>query len=200
MSQFSSFGADRTRAGWNIGIQGGYRFNRVLSLEAQAAWGSVNLSARDCCPDYWLGSDAVRYEAAVAGMEGWSYSSLRSRSRTQSYGVQLNVNLPGFFRATRESRWTLELSPRIAAIGTKAALHTIGEGNRVMKTATRWHFGAGGSLRAGYRITDRLNLGIYTGLVCLTGTPLDGMPEYRHEANCIWESGLTLNWLFRKTK
>ena len=118
VSQFSSFGADKTRAGWTAGIHGGYRFNRVLSLEAQAAWGEVNLSDRDCCPDYWLGSDGVRYEAAMAGMQGWNYSALRSRVFVQSYAVQLNVNLLGFFPATRDGRWTLELAPRLAAIGT----------------------------------------------------------------------------------
>ena len=196
VSQFSSFGADKTRAGWTAGIHGGYRFNRVLSLEAQAAWGEVNLSSRDCCPDYWLGSDGVRYEAAMAGMQGWNYSALRSRVFVQSYAVQLNVNLLGFFPATRDGRWTLELAPRLAAIGTKATLRTIGGGQEALKGDTRRHLGAGGNVQAGYRITDHLNLGIYTGITYLTGSPLDGMPEHLHQANYIWESGLRLGWFF----
>lgn len=196
VSQFSSFGADKTRAGWTAGIHGGYRFNRVLSLEAQAAWGEVNLSDRDCCPDYWLGSDGVRYEAAMAGMQGWNYSALRSRVFVQSYAVQLNVNLLGFFPATRDGRWTLELAPRLAAIGTKATLRTIGGGQEALKGDTRRHLGAGGNVQAGYRITDHLNLGIYTGITYLTGSPLDGMPEHLHQANYIWESGLRLGWFF----
>lgn len=200
VSQFSSFGADKTRAGWNIGIHGGYRFNPVLSVEAQAAWGQVNLSARDCCPDYWIGSDAVHYEAAVAGMTGWNYSALRSRTCTQSYGVQLNVNLLGFFRATRESRWTLELAPRLAATGTNASLRTIEGGNEALTGDTRWHLGAGGNLQAAYRVADCLNLGIYTGISYLTGNPLDGMPEHLHRSNYIWESGIRLSWLFRNTR
>lgn len=196
VSQFSSFGADKTRAGWTAGIHGGYRFNPVLSLEAQAAWGQVNLSLRDCCPDYWLGSDGVRYEASVAYMPGWNYSNLRSRAFVQSYAVQLNVNLLGFFPATRDGRWTLELAPRLAATGTKATLYTIGGGNEALKGDTRWHLGAGGNLQAAYRITDHLNLGIYTGITYLTGSPLDGMPEHLHQANYIWESGLRLGWFF----
>lgn len=196
VSQFSSFGADKTRAGWTAGIHGGYRFNPVLSLEAQAAWGQVNLSLRDCCPDYWLGSDGVRYEASVAYMPGWNYSALRSRAFVQSYAVQLNVNLLGFFPATRDGRWTLELAPRLAATGTKAALYTIGGGNEALKGDTRRHLGAGGNLQAAYRITDHLNLGIYTGITYLTGSPLDGMPEHLHQANYIWESGLRLGWFF----
>lgn len=39
VSTFSSFGADKTRAGYNIGVFGGYRFNPVLSAELSAKWG-----------------------------------------------------------------------------------------------------------------------------------------------------------------
>lgn len=196
VSAFSSFGADKTRAGWSAGVYGGYRFNPVLSLEAQAAWGQVNLSARDCCPDYWLGSDGNRYETAVAGMDGWNYGELKSRVTTQRYGVQLNVNLLGFFHATKGSRWTLELSPQLSAIGTEAAFRTVADNAEVMKGSTHWHFGAGGSVQAGYALTGNLHIGIYTGMTCLTGQPLDGTPEHRHKANYIWESGVKLGWSF----
>lgn len=196
VSAFSSFGADKARAGWSAGIYGGYRFNPVLSLEAQAAWGEMNLSARDCCPGYWLGSDGNLYEGAVAGMTGWSWHDLKSRVFMQRYGVQLNVNLLGFFTATKHSRWTLELAPHLYAVGTKADFYTLDADAKVVENDTRWHFGAGGNLQAGYALTERLRLGIYTGLTYLTGQPLDGTPEHRHKANCIWESGLRLGWSF----
>lgn len=196
VSAFSSFGADKTRAGWSAGVYGGYRFNPVLSLEVQAAWGEANTSVRSCCAGYWLGSDGNRYEAAVAGMEGWSYGELKSRVATQRYGVQLNVNLLGLFATTEGSRWTLELSPQLSAVGTKATFRTIADNAGAMKGATRWHFGAGGNVQAGYAITCNLNLGIYTGITYLTGKPLDGTPEHLHKANYIWESGLKLGWSF----
>ena len=196
ISGMSSFGADKTRAGWSAGIYGGYRFNPVLSLEAQAAWGEMNLSSRHCCPGYWLGSDGNRYEAAVAGMEGWNYGDLKSRVTTQRYGVQLNVNLLGFFNRTKTGRWTLELSPQLSAIGTKAAFRTIADNAVAMKGATRWHFGAGGNLQAGYAITGHLHIVLYTGLTYLTGKPMDGLPAYRHKNNFVWESGLRLGWRF----
>ena len=196
ISGMSSFGADKTRAGWSAGIYGGYRFNPVLSLEAQAAWGQMNLSARNCCRGYWLGSDGNRYEAAVAGMEGWNYGDLKSRVATQRYGVQLNVNILGFFNSTKTGRWTLELSPQFSAIGTKAAFRTIADNAVAMKGATRWHFGAGGNLQAGYGITEHLHIVLYTGLTYLTGKPMDGLPAYRHKNNFVWESGLRLGWRF----
>ena len=198
VSAYSSFGEDKTRAGWSAGVYGGYRFNPVLSLEVQAAWGQTNLSSRGCCPDYWLGSDGVLYEAAVAGMDGWAWSSLTSRVSTQRYGAQLNVNILGFFRRTRDSRWTLEVSPLLTAYGTKAEYRTIDGGASVFNDGTRWHFGAGGNLQAGYAVTRHLNIGIYTGITWLSGEPLDGTPERLHKANYIWESGLKLGWRFGK--
>lgn len=196
ISGMSSFGADKTRAGWNAGIYGGYRFNPALSLEIQAAWGNIYQSAQSCCADYWLGSDGNRYEAAVAGMEGWNYGDLKSRVAIQRYGVQLNVNILGFFNRTKTGRWTLELSPQLSAISTKAAFRTIADNAVAMKGATRWHFGAGGNLQAGYGITEHLHIVLYTGLTYLTGKPMDGLPAYRHKNNFVWESGLRLGWRF----
>ena len=109
-SAMGSFGAGGATPGWSAGIYGGCRFSPVLSLELQAAWGRLALNRRDCCPDYWMGADGCRYEAAVAGMDGWNYSALRSRTFTRRYAVQLNANLLGFFPATRDSRWTARRS------------------------------------------------------------------------------------------
>lgn len=195
-STFSSFGADKTRAGFDAGLYGGYRFNPVLSLEAQAAWGRLTMNRRDCCPDYWMGTDGCRYEAAVAGMDGWYMSALRSRTFVQRYAAQLNVNLLGFFRATRDSRWSLDLSPHIAAIGTKSDFRLTDGKTDVLQGDARWHFGAGGNVQASYTFPVGLQLGIYTGMTYLTGKPMDGTPEHLHKANYTWETGLRLGWSF----
>lgn len=199
VSMFSSFGAGNTRAGYAVGVYGGHRFNPVLSLEAQAAWGKVNQGAQSCCDGYWLGADGLRYEVPVAGMAGWSYADLRSSTFVQRYGVQLNVNVLGFFAKTKYGRWTLELSPHVAAVGTQSDIQAVSGGN-VMDGDTRWHFGVGGNLQAGYQVARHINIGIYSGITYLTGSPMDGMPEYRHKANYIWESGIRLGFtLFKQT-
>lgn len=201
ISTFSSFGAGKTRAGYDFGLYGGYRFNPVLSLEAQAAWGRLNQSTQDCCAPYWLGSDMRRYEAPVAGLEGWHYAGLKSRVATQRYGLQLNMNLLGFFARTKDSRWSLDISPALAAIGTKSSIRTIADGSEAVKGNARWHLAAGGNVQAGCRLTRNLHVGIYSGVACLTGDAMDGLPEYRHKNNFIWESGLKLGWTFgRKGK
>ena len=200
ISTFSSFGADKTRAGFAGGVYGGYRFNPVLSAEVSMKWGKTALSAQDCCIEkgYWLGADGNRYNAPVTGMNGWGYEDLKSSVSLQQYGVQLNVNLLGLFNSTKQSRWTVEVSPLLAAVGTKATIKTISESAEVLKGSTDWHLGAGGNLQAGYRITKNLGIGIYSGITYLTGKRMDGVPEYRHKNNYIWESGVRIGWTFSK--
>ncbi len=199
-STFSSFGADKTRAGYDIGLYGGYRFNPVLSLELATKWGRTALSARNCCVEdgYWLGSDGNRYHAPVAGMTGYDYSDLKSSVAMQRYGARLNVNLLGFFSRTKLGRWTLELSPELAAVGTKATVRAIADNADALKGSTKWHLGAGGNLQVGYALTKHLRLGVYSGITCLTGSRMDGVPEHLHNANFIWESGVRIGWTFGK--
>ena len=194
VSTFSSFGADKTRAGYDLGIHLGYRFNPVLSLEGQATWGEFGQGVRDCCTNYWLGSDLHRYEAAVAGMDGWRYDGLKGHVSVQRYALQLNANLLGVFPKTRNGRWSVELSPQLAAVGTKSYLQTLSDNHAILMRDTRWHLGAGGNLQVSCRLTSRLSLGLYSGLTWLTGAPLDALPEYRHGENYIWESGLRLGF------
>ena len=202
VSTFSSFGADKTRAGYALGLFGGYRFNPVLSAELSAKWGKANLSARDCCAEggYWLGADGKTYHAPVAGFGGADYADLKSSVSLQQYGVRLNVNLLGFFRKTRQSRWRLELSPMLAAVGTKADVKTIEECKSIISDKSRWHLGAGGNLQASYAVTDRLSLGLYSGITCLTGKGMDGVSEHIHDGNLLWESGVRIGWTFSKRK
>lgn len=194
-SSFSSFGSDKTRVGYDFGLFGGYRFNPVISAELFAKWGQTSLASRGCCADafYWLGSDGQTYHAPVAGLTGADYADLKSSVFLQQYGAQLNVNLLGFFRQTRQSRWRLELSPVLAAVGTKADVKTIADGSSLIKDNTRWHLGAGGKLQASYAITDYFNLGIYSGITGLTGKGMDGLAERIHSANFLLESGLRLS-------
>ncbi len=195
MSTLSSFGADKTRAGYALGLFGGYQFNPVLSVELSAKWGKANLSARDCCSEscYWLGTDGVTYHAPVAGLGGADYADLKSAVSLQQYGVRLNVNLLGLFRRTKQSRWRLELSPMIAAVGTKADIQTLATGSSLHGDKTRWHLGGGGNLQASYAVTDKLHLGVYSGITCLSGRGMDGIAPSVHDVNCLWESGLRIS-------
>lgn len=201
-STFSSFGHDKTHLGWAAGLYGGYRFNSIFSAELSAKYGEVNMSAQDCCVErnYWLGSDGVRYNAGVLGMDSWEYADLKSRVRMGWYGARVNVNLLGLFHKTANSRWDLAVSPHIYAVTTKADIQTIADDAKVMKGSANWHLGYGADLQVGYQLTSCLKLGIYSGLTRLTGERMDGMPEHLHKNNFVWESGIRLGISFAKAK
>ena len=193
-STFSSFGHDKTHLGWAAGLYGGYRFNSIFSAELSAKYGEMNLSAQDCCVErnYWLGSDGVLYKAGVLGMDSWEYANLKSHVRMGQYGARVNINLLGLFHQTANSRWDLVVSPHIYAVTTKADIRTIANEAKMMKGSTNWHLGYGADLQVGYQLTSCLKLGIYSGLTRLTGERMDGMPEYQHKNNFLWESGIRL--------
>lgn len=90
-STFRSFGADKTRPGFDAGVFGGYRFSPLLSLEVSARMGKLGMSATDCCilSGYWLGQDGRHYHVPALGLEGWNYGDLKSDVRMQEYALQL---------------------------------------------------------------------------------------------------------------
>lgn len=186
VSTFNSFGTDKARFGWNVIPYVGYRFNPVLSLEAQALWGQVHLSAREEQFGYQLG--------------GWDVKDLQSDVFTQRYTAQLNVNILGFIPQTRYSRWTLEVSPSLSAIGTKSHLRPIKGGANVLENDPRWHLGIGANLQSSYRITRNFFVGLYTNIHFLTGRQLDGVPLDGYGSNYIWDAGVNFGWAFGKRK
>jgi hypothetical protein len=130
--------------------------------------------------------------AGVLGMDSWEYANLKSHVSMGQYGARVNINLLGLFHQTANSRWDLAVSPHIYAVTTKADIQTIADDAKVMKGSTNWHLGYGADLQVGYQLTSCLKLGIYSGLTRLTGERMDGMPEYQHKNNFLWESGIRL--------
>lgn len=201
--EFSSFGADKFRAGGGGGVFGGYRFDKVWSLELNAHWGQVNMAEQDCCFDrgYWFGADYNRYHPALipAGMDGWYYKDLMSRTFVQQYSLQANMNVLGFFNATKDSRWMVELSPMVSAVGTCSDILTKAGKSPVRENISQWHLGVGGALQVSYAVTKNLNVGIYGDFTHLFGDPLDGMPEL-HSTNFMIDAGVRVSWNFGSKK
>ena len=200
---FSSFGSDKFRPGWTLGIHGGYRLTRVWSLELTADWGRYTLTEPACCQEqgYFLGPDWHRYspDLLTSDMQGWYYRDLKSRTFVQRYGLQVNLNVLGFFHRTQDSRWLLELSPVVYAVGTSSDILRKTADHPVREPVERWHLGYGGHVEVGYAIRDNLNIGIYGGFIELTGEPLDGLPKI-HRPNFIIDAGLKFGFAFGKKK
>ena len=197
-ADFSSFGADKFRPGWTAGIHAGYHFTPVWSLEVSASLGQIFLAAQNCCYErgYFLGADFNRYRYVIPeGMVGWYYTDLKSRTFVQRYGLQVNMNMLGFFNATKNSRWRLEVSPAVYAVGTSSDLMTKADNTLVADNINNWHLGYGGQTQVSYAVADNVNIGIYGGFTHLTGKPLDGMPEL-HSTNFIIDAGVKFSFAF----
>ena len=200
-STFVSAAADKSRAGWSAGIFGGYRFNSVLSLEGVLKWGEVTLGVRkgDVNANYWLGRDLVRYHAPVIDFEGWNYNDLKSCINAQSFSLQGNINLLGFFHSGN-CRWRLEASPLVSLVRTKARFVAIANDESVMGLEAQWHAGWGGEAQMGYRVSKHCELGIYGGFTQLAGKRFDRIPEQSYKTNLLYEGGLKLTYAFGKQR
>lgn len=190
-ANFSSFGADQFRPGWAAGLAGGYRFNALWALEVSATWGQQFMAERSCCffKDYFLGTDGLRHKYVPAGLEGHYYKDLKSRVFVQRYGVQAHMNVLALFAATKDSRWRVELSPGLSAVGTSATLLHKTDASLVVGNSDAWHLGLGLGAQASYAVTPAISLGLYGGYTHLTGKPMDGMPQL-HVTNGIIDAGL----------
>lgn len=200
-STFVSAAADKFRTGWSAGLFGGYRFNSVLSLEGVLKWGEVTLGVRkgDDDANYWLGRDLVRYHAPVIDFEGWNYNDLKSRINAQSFSLQGNINLLGFFHSGN-CRWRMEVSPLVSLVRTKARFVTIPNDETVMSLKPQWHAGWGGEAQIGYRVSEHWELGIYGGFTQLLGKRFDRIPEQSYKTNRLYEGGLKLTYAFGKQR
>ena len=192
-ANFSSFGADQFRPGWAAGLAVGYRLNALWALELSGTWGQQFMAERSCCffKDYFLGTDGLRHKYVPAGLEGHYYKDLESRVFVQRYGVQANMNVLALFAATKDSRWRVELSPALSAVGTSATLVHKTDASLVVGNSDAWHLGLGLGAQASYAVTPALSVGLYGGYTHLTGKPMDGMPQL-HVTNGIIDAGLKI--------
>ena len=202
-ADFSSFGADRFRPSWSLGINAGYRFTDVLSLELSANWGQLYLGEKGCCLDYqyFLGSDMNRYHPDLIpeGMSGQYYRDIKNITFTQRYGLQMNMNILGFFRRTKTGPWRLELAPAIYAVGTSSDIVTKKDRTPFVEDISKWHLGYGGLLQATYAINRNMNIGLYGGYTQVTGKQMDGMPGL-HTSNFIIDAGVRFTFSLIKKK
>ena len=204
-ADFSSFGADKFRPGWAAGINAGYRFNDVWSVELDASWGQVFLTEQNCCLDrhYFLGSDINRYHPVLIpdGMAGHYYEDLKSKTFVQKYGVLANMNILGFFKSCKGGPWSLELSPAIYAVGTSSDIVAKADNSPFIDNINKWHLGYGARIQASYAFAKNMNIGLYGSFTQLAGKKLDGMPKL-HMSNNIMDFGIkfTIGFLKRPTK
>lgn len=201
VSGFSSFGEDKTRAGYNVGALAGYRISPLLSAEFSAIFGRMNLSANSCCTDYFLGTDRMRYLSPVAGMGNYSYRDIQSSVFMQQYALRLHVDMLQLANPNFNKRWSITLSPAIYGVGTRATIRTSADKAEIYKTDGQFQFGVGADIGIGYQLTRQLGIRLMSGVNYVIGKQIDGLPDNDHSnENMIWNNNLALTWRFGPRK
>lgn len=188
-STFCSFAMDGTRPGFNVGVLGGYKINKLLSAELSFDYTRMDLRTYDCCLLLWLAADGNRYAAPVAGIKNYAYNDLRSVTNLFGLGAHLNIDLVSLWN--ENSRWSALVSPAIYGIYSSADLKQLSTGANATD-ATSYHFGLGADLGVGYQFTDCFGLRLATGINYLTGKGIDGLPQEEHKTNYVWNTSLKL--------
>lgn len=191
---FRSITEHKTRFGWQGGIMVGYQFNRLLSVEGSAVIGGLKMGACDCCP-YWLSDEGKRYFAPPSGHTSHSYADLTNKTLWQRIGLQANFNILSLL-CNRYTRWSINLSPQISAVHTSTDIETADGSPFTFAGAedSQWHLGLGGQVSAGYRLSKAIELQLYGGITCLTGSRFDMIPKHYHKSNLIYDAGLRLTY------
>lgn len=177
------------------GVLGGYRFNRLLSVEAGLQLGTQTQSALDCCT-YWLNEDGTRYMSPVLDETGWYYHNFNTRTQWGKVALQANADLLSLFTKPG-NKWSLNVGPQLSAVTTKTRFTTP---DKTISHDRQWHLGIGGQVSVGYRISERIGASLYGGATCLTGDRFDNLPRHAHKSNLIWDTGVKITFKLGKKR
>ncbi len=175
------------------GVNVGYHFNNLVALELSASFGSSTMTSRTCCANYWLGADGVRYNTAVLGQTGKSYSDLESKVSLQKYQLSAPINVLSFLHTN--SPLSLTVAPSLAVVSSKANINY-----DAISDVSATHIGYGATIGLAYQVSPNISLGLYSGVLQLSGDGIDGIERHYHSANLIWETGVKVSWIFNKRK
>ena len=188
-STFRSITEQKVHWGLQGGFYGGYRFNRLLSVELGARYGAQSQYALDCCP-YWMSEEEVRYMVPVLDESGWYYKDLRTATQWGKAYLQANMDLLSL--VTKPGcRWSLNVSPQISAVTTWTSLIAP---DKEIQHPSQWHLGLGGEAGIGFQISQSIGVALYGGITCLTGERFDNIPIHAHKSNLLWDAGFKLTF------
>ncbi|MBO4434214.1 MAG: outer membrane beta-barrel protein [Bacteroidales bacterium] len=188
---FRSITEHEAHWGFQGGVFGGYRFNRLLSVEAGLQFGGQSQYALDCCT-YWLSEDGTRYMSPVLDETGWYYHDVATRTGWGKFALQGNADLLSLITAP-DCRWSLNVGPQLGVVSTKTKLVTP---DKEIQYDRQWHLGLGGQASVGYQITENIGASLYGGITCLSGERFDNMPRHAHKSNLIYDAGVKVAFRF----
>ena len=190
--------SDRAAAvGIKGGIELGYRFSPFFSVSLDAAYGTVPTKAMSCC-NYWLREGERYSNTAAPASNAWHYYDLTSKASLLQVVLQPNFNIVALFDKAGESRWAVDLSPRIGCARTVATLGGYQASGKYHREAQdpQMHLDYGGQIQCAYALSSKLEAALYASIDFLGGERFDCIPEWVHTENFLWDGGVKLIWLF----
>lgn len=200
------------KPGFQGNILVGYRFSKLISIEAGFGLGKLDISARKCCSNhpginnernsYWRSFyDNEWHVLPLNGTDGSWYQDMTGETKYYKGVLQANFNVLSFLYDKDEfENWNLELSPRVGFMKTKTTLTGPGtlSGSNKSIDNDQTHFIWGGQASVAYNFKNGIGVGLYGAVDMLTGDHFDYIPEHVHSSNHIWDLGLKLTYTFCK--
>lgn len=193
---------------FQFNIEGGYRFNKWLSLQLVVGSGKVDLGPQACCSahpkinnernSYWrsLVDNEWHYYADKTN-DGWWYADLNGRSSYYKGVIQVNFDLFSLF----SDRIGLEISPRAGGMVTRTDLSgksSLTGKDLTLKNDSQKHFVYGGETTLSYKFGSGIKVGVFASLEMLSGDHFDNIPVHVHNENNIWNAGVKFVYSFGK--
>lgn len=200
ISNFTSFGADKTRIGYNLGLLTGYRYNPILSAELSATLGNIPLATSNYSANLWLGADGVEQLSSDLAQKGYYNNEIYSSVALQQYGLHLNIHILPLINRNTKSPFNITLSPAIYATATEATIKTLADDKQFIQNKKQLNLAIGANIALAYPLTNNMSLRISSGINKLTGNAYDGITSNRHATNLVLNNNISLVWNFAKKK
>lgn len=196
------------RPSFQVNVEGGYRFNKWLSLQLVMGGGRLDIGPQECCSahpginnerhSYWraLNNNEWHYYPDKTA-DGWWYADMNGTTSYCKGVIQVNFDLFSFF----SDRIGLDISPRAGGMVTRTDLSgksSLTGDALALKDDRQKHFVYGGESTLSYKFGNGIRLGVFGALDILTGDHFDNIPVHAHNENRIWNAGVKFIYSFGK--
>lgn len=199
----SSFADNKTYVGYQLGLRGGYQFNRLFGLELSFSYARNKLGSKSYSLDYIIGNDAMTYYPPTT-LEGTKYRDAYSRVTYYQFGLHPSINLNNIFIKYDENhRFTFLFQPGIYLQKFSPVLFNKNTGDRldVRNLDNSFNLGLGADFAVRFKASRNIDLQIRSGMIWINNNDFDGIStEAKAKDSYMWTSGISVFWKFNGNK
>lgn len=194
-----SFSEDKTYIGFAVGLQGSYRFSRLLSLTLSADYAQGKTGARDYAVDYLLSPSGMTYYTPQSTTTA-KYNDLYSKISLVNIGLGVDVNINRIFSKNCEHHFlTLLVSPTVYGQFFSADVYKKTDDSKFSDGTTKpksLSLGLGGAVSLRFRLSRALNLQLKNTVIWITDNKFDAVvtPWGKTKHNAMWMPQIGMVW------